>query len=196
MKPFDAPPRALVADFVQAQPLGVIVSAGEGGFASTPLPLIARLDAQGGIDRFEGHFARRNAQVDMLIAKPQALLLFQGPHRYIPSGAVANPAWVPTWNYMFAQFEVDIRFVAHDTRGSVDRLVEAIEPSDWRPASHIPDRHEPMLARIIAFEARVLSTAAKFKLGQDESAGNWQNIIDWLGDDPLAAWMVRARETS
>lgn len=194
MKPFDAPPQALVADFVKAQPLGVIVSAGENGFASTPLPLIARLDDTGRIDRFEGHFARRNVQVDMLMADPRALLLFQGPHRYIPSGAVANPAWVPTWNYMFAQFEVEIDFVAEDTRGSVDRLVEAIEPSDWRPASHIPARHEPMLRRIIAFEARVVSVAAKFKLGQDESADDWQNIIDWLGDDPLADWMTRVRQ--
>lgn len=193
MKPYDAPSPGLIAAFVESQKLALIVSHSPSGVLTTPLPLIAHLDDSGHIARFEGHFARRNPHVEMLETHPRALLLFQGAHRYIPTGAVSDPAWVPTWNYMLAQFEVDIALTPLETRAAVDRLVDAVEPGDWRPATHIPQRHAPMLARIVAFDARVIRTSAKFKLGQDENPADWHEIVDWLGDDPLAIWMKRAR---
>jgi len=193
MTPFDAPDPALIAALVQERPLALLVSGGPGGFHVTPLPLLPRYDAAGGIASFEGHFARRNPQVEALRADPHAFAIFQGPQRYIPADTVADPDWVPTWNYVVAQFDVEIAFVPEDNRGSVDRLVERLEPGGWRPATHVPHRHEGMLAHVVAFEARVHRAGAKFKLGQDERTGHWNQIVDWLGGDPLADWMRRAR---
>lgn len=196
MTPFDTPPPALVAALVRAQPLALVVSGGAGGHAVTPLPLIVTAtDDDGAIAEFEGHVARRNPQAAQLAADGRALLIFQGPHRYIPAGAVADPGWAPTWNYAMAQFEVEIALTPDETRGSVERLLDRLGPADWRPADRIPHRYDAMLAQIVAFRARVTAASAKFKLGQDERPAAFADIMAWLGDDPLGEWMRRARDT-
>lgn len=193
MTPFSNPRPDQLASLVSAYPLALVISDGPEGYAVTPLPLIAIKITDGAIAEFEGHFARRNRQVAMLQDDPRALLVFQGPHRYIPPDVVADPDWAPTWNYAIAQFEVEIRFTPEQTRASVERLMDHTGPQDWRPATHIPGRYAAMLDHIVAFRARVVRSSAKFKLGQDEQPAAFSNILDWLGDEPLADWMRGAR---
>lgn len=194
MTPFDSPAPVQVTALVRAQPLALLISDSLDGFTTTPLPLmVSETDATGAIVEFEGHIARRNDHVAILEANPRALALFQGPHRYIPAGAVANPSWAPTWNYAVAQFELELRFTPDDTRASVERLLDTLGPDNWRPSTHIPERYDAMLRQIVAFRARVTRASAKFKLGQDERPAAFANIIAWLDDDPLAALMMSVR---
>jgi transcriptional regulator len=195
MRPFDTPPPELVASLVRAQPLALLISGAPGRSMTTPLPLIAtRTAADGTITEFEGHIARRNPHTARLEEDPAALLIFQGPNRYIPAAAVTDAAWAPTWNYAIAQFEVEIMFTPEATRASVERLLDRLDPHDWRPATRIPERYEAMLRQIVAFRAQVTRASAKFKLGQDERPAAFDDIVGWLGDDPLATWMRQARD--
>lgn len=181
-----------VADFVRDQMLGLMVSGGPGDHAVTPLPLLPTVDAAGEVTEFFGHFARSNPQIATLQAEPRALILYQGPHAYIPPAWVSKPQWAPTWNYALAQFEVEVRFLPEENHRSILDLVAALEGGAWT-VEQMGERFERMLPHILAFRARVTRQTTKFKLGQDETPQSFDEILEHLGDAPVAAMMRRAR---
>lgn len=168
-----------VAALIAAHPLAWIVSNGPAGFVSTPLPLLAECDGEGRVVSLFGHFAKRNPHVAALEIDPRAAMLFQGEQGYISPRLVSNPTWGPTWNYAVARFETEVTFVPEETRSAVERLAAHLEgtaSSAWTIAE-MGARALPMLDHIIAFRARVLSQQVTFKLGQDESAQTFDEIV-------------------
>ncbi|WP_235364665.1 FMN-binding negative transcriptional regulator [Sphingomonas sp. ERG5] len=185
-----------VTDFVRAQMLGLVVSDGPGGYAMTPLPFLPQVGPAGEVVEFFGHFARANPQVAMVRDRPRALILFQGPHAYVPPAWVSTPGWAPTWNYAVAQFEVDIRLLPEENDRAIAELVSALEgrePDGWTVEA-MGDRYASMLPHIVAFRATVVRAQVKFKLGQDESATAFEEIVVALGDTPLSRMMRAARQ--
>lgn len=180
-----------VAALIAAHPLAWVVSNGPGGFVSTPLPLLAECDNEGRVVALFGHFAKRNPQVAALQADPHAALLFQGAQGYVSPRLVSNPTWGPTWNYAVVRFETEVVFVPAETPSAVDRLAAHLEgtgPGAWTVAE-MGARAVPMLDHIIAFRARVLSEQATFKLGQDEGAQTFEEIVTRHPDPALADTM-------
>lgn len=184
-----------VAAFVRAQMLGLVISNGPQGYATTPLPLLPHTDEAGAVIEFFGHFARANPQVGIVRDRPRALILFQGPHAYIPPAWVSSPGWAPTWNYALAQFEVDISLLPEENDRAIAELVNALEgqASGAWTIDTMGDRYARMLPHIVAFRARVIRSDAKFKLGQDESDTAFAEIVDALGETPLSRMMRDAR---
>ncbi|MBV9842504.1 MAG: FMN-binding negative transcriptional regulator [Sphingomonadaceae bacterium] len=183
-----------IARLIAEYPLAWIVSMGAEGSAATVLPLLAETDAAGEVVALFGHFGKSNPQVALLERQARALILFQGPHAYVPARLVSNPTWGPTWNYAVARFDVEIAFVPEETPASVERLAAALEkdrPEPWTPAQ-MDERREQLLRHIVAFRARVTGTHARFKLGQDESAQTFDEIVAGLDDRALADWMTHA----
>ncbi len=96
-----------------------------------------------------------------------------------------------------AQFEVDIRLLPEENDRAITELVNALEgqePGAWSAAA-MGDRYAKMLPHIVAFRATVIRTEAKFKLGQDESATAFDEIVAALGDTPLSQMMRMARQS-
>lgn len=186
-----------VAAFVRAQMLALVVSHGPEGYATTPLPLLPETNEAGEIVEFFGHFARDNPQAAMVRDQPRALILFQGPHAYIPPAWVSTPGWAPTWNYAVAQFEVDIRLLPQENDRAIAELVNVLEgrEADAWTVEAMGDRYAKMLPHIVAFRATVIRAEAKFKLGQDESATAFEEIVAALGDTPLSQMMRAARQS-
>jgi transcriptional regulator len=185
-----------VAAFVRAQPLGLIVSHGEGGAITTPLPLLVETGDDGGVAEVFGHFARSNRQLAILREQPRALILFQGPHAYIPPSLVSKPDWAPTWNYALVQFEVEIRLVPEENARAIVDLAHFLEgdgPDAWR-IDRMGPRFDALVKHVVAFRARVIGTHAKFKLGQDEDDRTFAEIVEGLGDTPLTRMMRRQRQ--
>lgn len=183
-----------VPALISAYPLGWIVSNGAVGFAATPLPLLAELDGEGRIAALFGHFARANPHVDALAADPRAIVLIQGPQGYISPRLVSNPSWGPTWNYAVAKFEVEIEFVPDETRDAVMRLAGALEGTGagaWT-IDRMGVRVDQLLSHIVAFRAHVVAADARFKLGQDEASGTFEEILAGLGGTALANAMRHA----
>lgn len=192
MTKFDAAPEDLAA-LIAAYPLAWVVSGGPEDFASTPLPLLAEIGGDGRIAALFGHFALSNPQVAQLRRSPRATILFQGPQGYISPSLVSNPTWGATWNYAVARFEVEIAFVPDETGDAVWRLAAALERDDpprWTPAA-MEGRYDQLIRHIIAFRATVHRSSARFKLGQDEQAETFDEIVQGLGETELAAWMTR-----
>lgn len=181
-----------VARFVRAHPLGLVVSHGTAGFASTPLPLLPVVDAGDVVVELFGHFALANPQVEAIRANPAVHIVFQGPQGYIRPAWVPQPGWAPTWNYALVRFDAELRFVPEENDRAIRDLVAAMEgdgPGAWTTQAMGP-RYDQLVRRIIAFRARVTRIHATFKLGQDEDDAVFREILTGLGDDPLARTMA------
>ncbi len=180
-------------ELVERYPLAWLVSMGTEGTHTSLVPLLAETGSAGSIDSFLGHLPLSSAHVARLGRDPTALLLFQGPQAYISPRLVSKPQWAPTWNFTVASFDVHVTFQAHETDHALRALVDYME-SDHDPPWTVEDmgaRYGQLAAHVIAFRAKVLTKAARFKHGQDEAANTFDEIIQRLDDRPLADWMVR-----
>lgn len=173
--------RQLIAEY----PLAWMVS---GAFHASPLPLIAETDDSGTVVALFGHCALRNVLVADFRADPRGLILFNGPSGYVPTKLLSKPDWAPTWNYAVLRFIVEVEFVGDETRDAIEQLVAKMEDGDWSTASLGP-RYDAMLDQIIAFRAHVRSAEHSFKLGQDESAQGFAEILGGHSDRTLTNWM-------
>lgn len=181
-----------VADLVRSQTLALVVTRTAGRFFATPLPLLVETDEAGAVTALVGHFARANPHAAAAQADPEALILLLGPHGYIAPGWVSQPAWAPTWNYALASFETRLEFLPDHADQAIRDLTTAMEgdgPDAWQVDS-LGERYGKLLPHVIAFRAHVTRATAKFKLGQDETAQSFSEILSALGDTPLARLML------
>lgn len=182
-----------IAAFTREQLLALVVSSFGEKTLTTPLPLLTETDSTGAVTSFLGHFALSNPQVELIRRQPRALILFQGPHAYIRPGWVSRSGWAPTWNYMLAQFEVEISLIPEASDAAIRALVTALEgdrPDSWR-VEQVGKRYASMVQRVIAFRAKVLVCRGRFKLGQDETDETFAEIVTALGETPIAGAMRR-----
>lgn len=182
---FDPKNAADIRRLVAGHPLGWLISR---GFNASPLPLLAETDDAGDVVALFGHCALGNPLVADFRRDPHGLVLFNGPQGYVPTRLISKPDWAPTWNYAVLRFEVEVEFVGDETREAIERLVAAMEAGDWS-TERLGARYEAMLGQIIAFRAHVRSARHSFKLGQDESAQGFAEIVAGHPDRTLAEWM-------
>lgn len=180
-----------VAALIAAEVLGVVTTHDAHGYLATPLPLLARCDETGAVREIIGHFGRSNPHVARVRDTPTALITFLGPHRYIAPAMVSREGWAPTWNYQFAQLEVEIALDEVENDAAIRALVCHLEGegADAWTVDRVGPRYDRLVANVVAFRARVTSMAASFKLGQDEDRRTFDEIVGALGTDPLAAAM-------
>lgn len=196
ISPFDPRSPQDVARLLHQQPLGWIVSGAGGEARATVLPLRPVLDAEGAIVRLQGHMARSNPQAAALRQAPSALILLLGTHGYVSPSWMADRTQAPTWNYASAQFLVETTLVedAQGLKAHLRDLVGAMEagrPNAWS-VDDMGARYESLARRIVGFDARVVETRARFKLGQDERDDVFADILGGLereGASDLLAWM-------
>ena len=183
--PFDPLGPADSARLIADYPLGWLVSR---QFNASPLPLLAETDEDGSVAALFGHCALTNPLVADFRADPQGLIVFNGPTAYVSPSLVSKPDWAPTWNYAVLRYRVEVEFVGDETHDAIERLVAAMEGNKWS-TDRLGPRYAPMLTHIIAFRAHVRSADPVFKLGQDESAQGFAEIVARHPDPALAAWM-------
>lgn len=166
----------------------------------THLPLL--LDrGRGAQGTLIGHTARTNPHWRTLQERPDATVVFHGPHAYVsPSWYGVHPS-VPTWNYAVVHAFGQARLVhepqalEHITR----RLVEAFESpraEPWR--LELPqDFHQRMLGGIVGFEIEIAQLSGKFKLSQNRSLDDRRRVVTALEAGSAAeqevAALMRAR---
>lgn len=184
-----------VARLVDTHPLAWVIAHGA-EVAPTPLPLLAECDGSGRVVALFGHMALRNPLHAALRAAPRARVLFQGPHGYVSPRLVSKPDWGPTWNYAVARFDTRVEFVPDQTDAALEQLAAKLEAGQAQPwtVARMGPRYAQLRAHIVAFRAHVLSVDATFKLGQDESATSFAEILSGHEDPALVAWMRAQRD--
>ena len=121
-----------------------------------------------------GHLARSNPQWQQ-IQNQRVLVTLQGDHAYV------SPSWyesagVPTWNYQAVHIEGIAESFADTERLKrvVDTLTEKNEsryPVPWKP-----DYAASMLRGIVGVEIDIASVQCKFKLSQNRSPLDQENV--------------------
>lgn len=197
---FAHPDPAVARDLMRQHPFAQLVSTDDEGFPFvTPLPIHVPADGPVGEGMvLLGHVARPNPHAAHLRARPQALLVFQGPQAYMTPRVYPDLARVPTWNYLMVQARVEARFVeAFDDK---DRLLKHLihdhDPAyaaQWRGLPE--DFQTGLMKGIHALEFRVLELRCKVKLNQHrrESHAEMLRLYEQGGpqEQALAGWMRR-----
>lgn len=194
---FKASDPAIATALMRQHPFAQLISTDDEGLPFvTPLPL--HLVEEEGGQVLLGHVARPNPHAALLRARPQALVVFNGPHAYMTPRFYPDLARVPTWNYLMVQARVQVRFI--DSFEDKDRLLKHLihdhDPAyaaQWRGLPE--DFQHKLMAGIHAFELRVTSLQCKVKLNQHrpESHAAMRNAYE-CGDpqeQALAGWMRR-----
>jgi len=176
--------------FIAANGFGQLISTSNDRPCSTHLPFLLSEDKT----KLLAHLAIQNSQVDSINGQ-QVLVTLQGAHDYI------SPSWyegagVPTWNYQAAHiYGVCQTFTnAEKLEYVVNKLTakyEASMPSPWQP-----DYNPKMLNAIIGIEISISEIQCKYKLSQNKSEQDQQQVIDQLnenGSKAVAKAMQRAK---
>lgn len=178
---------AVIHALIRDNPLGLLVTSGEGGLLANPIPFILHEEGEKGTLRC--HLARANPQWRALAAGTEALVVFQGVDRYV------TPAWyakkavdgkvVPTWNYAIVQARGSARVIedagwllAHVS--ALSDTNEADRPEPWAVSDAPDDFVAAQLRGIVGIEIPIVSIAGKFKASQNRPAADRQGVVDGL----------------
>jgi transcriptional regulator len=185
------------ADIVRAHPFASLISNDDTGFPYvTHLPL--HLEERGEQWVLWGHCAKPNAHWRYLQARPQALVVFNGPHAYQSPRIYADLQRVPSWNYAVVHCRVTAKLV--EDADAKDRLLKKLigdhEPAyaeQWRGLGE--EFAHKLLAGIVGFELEVSEWTCKIKLNQHrpESHAKLREGYAQGNEDEraLAGWMDR-----
>jgi transcriptional regulator len=170
--------------FMRANPFVILVSVNESVPFATHLPVV--IDDVNGQLTLRAHVAKANPNWQ-LIEQQESLLIFHGPHAYISPSLYEIRESVPTWNYAAVHVYGKGRIIS-DEAGATRTLEALIGQFDesyreqWNSLSS--DYRTRMLRHIVAFEIPITRVEAKFKLSQNRTKAEQENVIRALSGNP------------
>lgn len=156
-------------------------------FAQTPdgprVAHVALLSTGDGAVQF--HLSRGNALAKHL-ADSTALIVVNGPDGYVSPRWYADPAQVPTWNYVALELEGRVRRM--DAEGTLAQITELSEKHEGRIAAGQPwtmdklppERLRALLAGVVGFEMEVQAWRETMKLSQNKDAAERERLAAGL----------------
>lgn len=186
--------RAEALAFMRANPFAILVSQTQAGPFATHVPVVIR--ESGDNVTIRGHVAKANPHWQHLQADPQCLMIFHGPHAYISPTNYEIRESVPTWNYgaVHAYGEARTYSAPHELLSMLHDLIPTFEAAygeQWESLSETYQQR--MLSHIVGFEISIGRLEAKFKLSQNRTRQEQQNIIESLSGAPDSAVAGTAR---
>lgn len=173
---------------MRANPFAILVSQTTEGPFATHVPLVIRQDGERVTLR--GHVAKANPHWQYLKSQPQALAIFHGPHAYVSTSNYMTPENVPTWNYGAVHAYGETRVLSEPNQ-LLPILHDLISTFEARYAEQWVELSEAyrqrMLGHIVGFEIAVTKIEAKFKLSQNRTKQEQENVIASLGVSPDTA---------
>ena len=173
--------RGVALAFMQANPFAILISATDEGPFATHLPILAR-EVEGQL-QLRGHVAKANPHWKSISPAQESLVIFHGPHAYISPSLYELRESVPTWNY--AAVHVYGKGTVFTEEAQLNQfLQELIARFDSSYAAQWPALSEQyrsrMVQHIVGFEINVTRVETKFKLSQNRTKAEQENIITAL----------------
>ncbi|MEH7627399.1 FMN-binding negative transcriptional regulator [Bacillus subtilis] len=171
-------------DFVKENSFGTIVTTRKGKPIATHLPL--QLVQEGDTYFITGHIAYGNPQWRTFETSEDVLVMFQGPHAYIPSSWYKQEN-VPTWNYQAVHVYGTASILnEEELKQDLTSLLQKYEKHRENPV--LWDRLSPQLLEqelkgIVGFKIRVQEIQAANKLSQNRNEEDYQNIVNKLYEE-------------
>lgn len=175
--------RAAALAFMRANPFAILVSNADDGPFATHLP-VSIADEDGRLT-LRAHVAKANPHWKLFDhdQPAESLVVFQGPHAYISPSLYELRESVPTWNYVtvHAYGRGSILSTDDEKRQVLTDLITQFDSSYLDQWSVLSDSYrDRMLSHIVAFEIEVARLEAKFKLSQNRTRVEQENVIQAL----------------
>lgn len=178
---FRVPDHASAIAFMRANPFVILVSCTDDGPFATHVPIVIRENGENLILR--GHVAKANPHWRSLEQQSHCLTIFHGPHAYISTTNYVTPENVPTWNYAAVHVYGNARtYTAQEALlAMLHDLIPTFEAAYEQQWNSLSEAYRTrMLSHIVGFEIAVTKVEAKFKLSQNRTSEEQQNVIDSL----------------
>jgi transcriptional regulator len=183
---------------MQANPFAILITGTESGPYATHLPILAR-EVDGRV-QLRGHLAKANPHWNSITPEQESLVIFHGPHAYISPSLYEIRESVPTWNY--AAVHVYGRGTVFTDEAQLNELLlEMIARFDSAYAeqwSSLGEQYRKrMLHHIVGFEVVATRVETKFKLSQNRTKSERENVIRSLAgssDSTVTAVAALMRE--
>jgi len=185
--------RALQAQLIDEVGFGMVFLTTPDGprVAHTPLALQAN-------GKIAFHLARGNA-LTRYLAGANALIVVNGPDGYVTPRWYADPAQVPTWNYVVLECEGTVAQLERDALTNLLAALSAqhearIDGAPWTMDKMPSAALSRLLDAIVGFEMDVAAWRPTFKLSQNKSADDRGRVADGLesAGSPAIAALMRA----
>ncbi len=174
--------------------LATLVSVDGGVPAASHLPFLIEKQ-RGPQGALISHMARANMQWQTFRDDQEILTIFQGEHTYIsPSWYTQQQATVPTWNYMVVHAYGVPRIIDDDAALDMLARVTAKHEAAFAQPWQMDQAYAAKLLRgIVAFEISITRLEGKFKLSQNRSERDQQQVIASLAasTDPIERELAR-----
>jgi len=184
--------------FMQTNPFAILISGPEAGPFATHLPILAR-EVDGHV-HLRGHLAKANPHWNLIAADQESLVVFHGPHAYISPSLYEIRESVPTWNYAAVHVYGGGTVFTDETQLD-ELLLEMIARFDSAYAgqwSSLGEQYRKrMLQHIVGFEVVATRVETKFKLSQNRTKAERENVIRSLAgssDSTVTAVAALMRE--
>ena len=196
---FTEPDRELIIAFMKEYSFAMVTGIGENYPVATQLPL--EIEEKDGSIFLKGHLMRKTDHHLAFEKNNNVLVLFTGPHCYVSAAWYNNPNTASTWNYMTVHARGKIIFT--DEKGTyeaVKSVTNKYEGTETKAAfNNMPQEYiKPILKAIVGFSIEVETIENVFKLSQNKTIKEKQNIIDHLTkrnekDDLMIAKEIQKR---
>jgi transcriptional regulator len=176
--------QAAALAFMRANPFVILVSNNDDAPFATHLPVL--IADSGGEITLRAHVAKANPHWKMLDQEPErdSLVIFHGPHAYISPALYEVHESVPTWNYatVHAYGRGKLLTAETDKQQVLAELISQFDSSYLNQWNSFDEQYRSrMLNHIVAFEINVTRIEAKFKLSQNRTRIEQENVIQTLG---------------
>ena len=179
-------------DFIEAHPLGALVTSSPARLFATHLPIV--LDrSRGARGMLEGHVARANPHHELVADDARALVIFTGADAYVTPSLYPSKQRhgkvVPTWNYVAVHAHGRVRLFREPDRlrAHLERLTARHESGQSRPWSldDPPAGYvDALLGAIVGIEIEIEQLDGKWKMSQNRPAEDIEGVIHGLGASP------------
>ena len=178
---------------MRAHPLATIVTMGPEGLVANHIPFLIKDGGEFGV--LHAHLSRANAQLALLRAGAEALVIFQGPQAYISPSWYATKAEthkvVPTWNYVAVHCWGTSRVIddaawLRDQIGRLTRSQEQGRTEPWAVEDAPADFIAAQTRGIAGLEIPIDRIEGKWKASQNRSDADRAGVAAGLGDHPMA----------
>ena len=178
---FQEPDNSKVIEFMQANTFALLIGMGEDYPVATQVPLSVNI-INGNLE-IKGHLMKNTDHHKAFLKNNRVLVVFTGAHCYVSARWYNNPQTASTWNYMTVQVKGKIVFTDEaGTREAIETVTNYYEePESPAAYKNIPEEYIASLVKAITgFYIEVESMDHVFKLSQNKTADEQQNIVDAL----------------
>jgi len=174
-KAFKITDKALIEEFIEANPFAILTSEHNGKIKVTHLPINRLKDG-----KFYGHIAKANDHANIDINK-EVCFIFNGEHAYISPSYYTSSFNVPTWNYSTVHIYGNLHYI-EDKNHVWEILKETTEIYEGNDGWKLPEEKEfqNLTQSIRCFEIQVSHIEAKFKFNQNKSSEDIESVINSL----------------